>query len=49
MVGSAGSAEWKYGTFGTKIEKPMSIKEDDESALSIMSEAQLAAALAEAP
>ena len=47
VVGIAGSAEWKYGTFGTKIEKAMSIKEDDESALSIISEAQLAAALAE--
>jgi hypothetical protein len=49
VVGSAGSAEWKYGTFGTKIEKALLIKEDDDTALSIISEAQLNAALTQAP
>ena len=47
VVGSSGSTEWKYGTFGTKVEKAMLIKDEDGAALSIISEAQLVAALGE--
>jgi NAD-dependent DNA ligase len=49
VVGSAGSTEWKYGTFGTKIEKAMLIKEEKGAALFIISEDQLVTSLGEAP
>jgi NAD-dependent DNA ligase len=49
VVGVSGSTEWKYGSFGTKVEKAMLIKEEDGAALSIISEDQLIAALAETP
>ncbi len=48
VVGNAGSPEWKYGTFGTKIEKAMLIKEDEGASLSIISEDQLVTSLGEA-
>jgi len=45
VVGGSGSTEWKYGTFGTKIEKAMLIKEEGGASLSIISEDQLVTAL----
>jgi NAD-dependent DNA ligase len=48
VVGKAGSADWKHGSFGTKLEKAKLIKQQG-STLSIISEDQLAAALREGP
>jgi hypothetical protein len=47
VVGGSGSTEWKYGTFGTKIEKAMLIREEDGAVLSVISEDQLATAIGE--
>lgn len=44
VVGNAGSPKWKHGTFGTKIDKAMLIKEEG-AVISIISEEQLIEAL----